>query len=117
MTKGRSKGLARGTEYAVIAVLLAVYALAIFLAPDPEWVVWAGQMSVGVIDPAALPPPSAMDAGEALRTASALGGLGLLAVAVLLAAALGLRPGRMSPSAGPAVAGRESRGHGTGPPA
>ena len=115
MKKKNKRGLPRGSEYAVISALLTVYALAIFLTPDPEWVVWAGQMSVGVIDPAALPPSSPMEIGEALRTASALGMLGLLAVAVLLGAALGLRPGRASRPAGHAVAGNDPGGHGTGP--
>ncbi len=115
MTKQRKTGLPRGSEYAVITALLTVYALAIFFTPDPQWVVWAGQMSVGVIDPAALPPPSPIDPGEALRTASALSGLGLLVVVVLLAAALGLRPHRVSRPAGHAVPGSDPGGHEPGP--
>lgn len=103
MTFARKREPSRWGEYAVIAVLLSVYALAIFLSPDPEWVVWAGQMTVGVIDPAALPPALPAGAAEALRTASALSGLGLLAVAVLAVAAVGVRPGwfsRLSAHAG-----------------
>jgi len=115
MKKKKKRGLPPGSEYVVIAALLALYAVVIFLSPDPEWVVWAGQMSVGVIDPAALPPSSPIEIGEALRTASALSMLGLLAVVVLLAAAIGLRPGRESRPAGHAVAGSDPRGHGTGP--
>lgn len=115
MKKKTKRGLPPGSEYVVIAALLALYAVVIFLSPDPEWVVWAGQMSVGVIDPAALPPSSPVETGEVLRTASALSVFGLLAVAVLLGAAIGLRPGRESRPAGHAVAESDPRGHGTGP--
>ncbi len=101
MKKDRRKGLPPWSEYGVIAVLLALYALVIFLSPDPEWVVWAGQMSVGVIDPAALPPAAPVGTVEALRTAAGLSGLGL-------------RPDRLSRPAGHAVAAREPGGHGTG---
>ncbi len=97
----------------MIAVLLALYALVIFLSPDPEWVVWAGQMSVGVIDPAALPPAASAGTVGALRTAAGLSGLGLLAVAVLMAAALGLRTDRLSRPAGHAVAAKDAGAQGT----
>ncbi len=115
MKNERNRGFSRLGEYAVMAALLTVYGLVIFLSPDPEWVVWAGQMSVGVIDPAALPPSSPMEIGEALRTASALSMLGVLAIAVLLAAVAGLRPGRVSRPAGHTVAGGNSPGRGTEP--
>ncbi len=110
MKKERGRGLPPGSEYAVIGVLLALYALVIFLSPDPDWVVWAGQMSVGVIDPAALPPAAPVGTVEALRTAAGLSGLGLLAVAVLAAAALGLRTDRLSRPAGHAVSARDAGG-------
>ncbi len=111
------KGLPRGSEYVVIAALLTLYAVVLFLSPDSEWVVWAGQMSVGVIDPAALPPSTPMNIGEAFRTASALSMFGLLAVAVLVGAAFGLRGGQETRHAGHAVTGSEPRAHedGTGP--
>ncbi len=115
MKKQGRKGTPRGTEYVVIVALLAVYAVTIFFTPDPRWVVWAGQMSVGVIDPAALPPPSTMDVTEALRTASTRGVCGLAAVVVLLAAALGMRHGHASPPADHAVAGGHADGRGAGP--
>ncbi len=115
MKKQSGKGTPRGTEYVVIAVLLAVYAITIFFTPDPRWVVWAGQMSVGVIDPAALPPASTMDVAEALRTASTLGVFGLAAVVVLLAAALGLRHGHAPRPADHAVAGGHAHGRDAGP--
>ena len=111
----RKRRLRRGGEYAVIATLLAVYAVTIFFSPDSQWVVWAGQMSVGVIDPAALPPPSPMGVGAALHAASAVSGFGLLAVLVLLAAAFGLRPGRVSHPGGHAVAGSDPGGRAGGP--
>ncbi len=115
MKKDRKRGLPRGSEYAVIATLLALYAAVIFFTPDPQWVVWAGQMSVGVIDPAALPPPSAVGPGEALRTASALSGLALLVVAVLVAAGVGLHVHRASRPAGHGVPGSGPGASGTGP--
>ncbi len=89
-------GLSRAREFAVIAALLSLYGLAIVLSPDSEWVVWAGQMSVGVIDPSALPPAAPFDAVDALHTASTLGVLGLLAAAALVGALAGRRPGRLS---------------------
>ncbi len=111
----RKRGFPRGSEYVVIGALLAVYALAIFLTPDPEWVVWAGQMSVGVIDPGALPPASPMDTAASLHAASAVSGLGLVAVLVLVVAAFGLRPGRIPHPGDHAVAGSDPGGHAGGP--
>ncbi len=92
LNKDKRRSLSGAREHIVIATLLSVYGLVIFLSPDPEWVVWAGQMTVGVIDPSALPPPMPGGAVESLHAASALGVLGLLAVAVLAAAAVGMRP-------------------------
>ena len=115
MKVNRKRGLPPGGEYIVIGTLLAVYALAIFLTPDPQWVMWAGQMSVGVIDPAALPPPSPIGVGAALHAASAVSGFGLLAVLVLVVAAFGLWPGRVSHPGGHAVAGSDPGGRAGGP--
>lgn len=113
MRNARRGGLAPAGEYAVITALLSVYGAVIFLCPDPEWVVWAGQMTMGVIDPAAL-PPAAAEAGEALRTASALSALGILAAAVLVVAAVGTKPAWLSRLFGHAVAGHDAGGHVTG---
>ena len=88
----KRSGLSRAGESIVIATLLSVYGLVIFLSPDPEWVVWAGQMSVGVIDPSAIPPSLTTGAVEALHTASALSVIGILVVAVVLGAVSGIRP-------------------------
>lgn len=115
MKTERKRGLSRAGEHAVITALLAVYAIAIVLSPDPEWVVWAGQMTVGVIDPSALPPSSSAGAGEAFRTASALSALGFLAVVVLPGAAVGMRPGGwLSRLVVRLVAGHGPAGIGTG---
>ncbi len=111
---GRRHGLSGAREFAVIATLLSVYGLVIFLSPDPEWVVWAGQMSVGVIDPSALPPPMAAGAVEALHTASTLGVLGLLAAAVLAAAAIAMCPGWLSRLFAHAGGGHAHGTHGAG---
>lgn len=116
MKNERKRDFSRFGEYAVMAALLTVYGLVIFLSPDPEWVVWAGQMSVGVIDPSAVPPTMAGGAVvDSLHTASTLSMLGVLAVAVLLATAVGLRPGRESRPAGHTVAGGNPAGRGSGP--
>ena len=113
MISERKRGLSRPGECAVIAVLLSAYAVAIVLPPDPEWIAWAGQMTVGVICPAALPPAMSAGAGETLHSASALSVLGILAAAVLVAAA-GTRTEWLSRPAGHAVAGQACGGQGTG---
>ena len=115
MKNERKRGLSGTREYAVIAALLTIYALVIFMSPDPEWVVWAGQMTMGVIDPSAAPPASAQ-AVEALHTASVLSTLGILAAGVLLAAAVGTHPGWLSRFHERAVAGHSPGEHGAEPP-
>lgn len=115
MKNRRKRGLSGTGEFLVIAALLSVYAIVIFMSPDPEWVVWAGQMTMGVIDPSAAPPASA-GAVEALHTASALSTLGILAAAVLVAAAFGAHPGRLSRLHEHAVAGHSPGKHGAEPP-
>ncbi len=111
MNHETKKGLSRAREFAVIATLLSLYGIVIFLSPDPEWVVWAGQMSVGVIDPSALPPAMSGDAVEALHTASTLGVLGLLAAAVLVAELVGTRPGWLARLLGHAGGEQAHGGH------
>lgn len=110
----KRSGLSRAGEYIVIAALLSVYGLVIFLSPDPEWVVWAGQMSVGVIDPSAVPPSLPAGAVEALHTASALSLIGILVVAVLLGAVSGIRPGWLSRLLGHAAGNHAHGGSGIG---
>lgn len=92
MKTKRKRGLSGAGEYIVIATLLSVYGLVILLSPDPEWVVWAGQMSVGVIDPSSIPPSLPTGAVEAFHTASALSVIGIVVVAVLMGAVPGIRP-------------------------
>ena len=109
MRNERTRGLSRMGGYAVITALLSIYALAIFLSPDSEWVEWAGQMTVGVIDPTAGPPSLPAGAVEALHTASALSVIGVLVAAVLLGAVSGIRPEWLSQLLGHA-AGKHAQG-------
>ena len=41
--------LPRGKEAAFASGLLLLYAVELFLSPDPEWTMWAAQMAVGVL--------------------------------------------------------------------
>ena len=76
--------LPRGNEAAFASGLLLLYAVALFLSPDPEWTVWAAQMAMGVLY---VPdtPTSGVSPGETVRVMSAAGSLVILAVAALLA--------------------------------
>jgi hypothetical protein len=77
--------LPRGYEAVLAVVLLLLFAAALFLSPDPEWTLWAGQMSMGVLY---IPDPPAMRGmaqGDALRAVWAAGALGSVALAALLA--------------------------------
>jgi hypothetical protein len=57
----------------------------LFLSPDPEWTMWATQMAVGVLYVPDSPTLQEIAQGESLRAMSAIGALGSLAVAALLA--------------------------------
>ena len=65
--------------------LLLLYAMVLFLSPDPEWTMWAAQMAMGVLYVPDPPTLQGMAQGEAVRAMSAAGALGSLAVAALLA--------------------------------
>jgi hypothetical protein len=77
--------LPKGKEAAFASGLLLLYAAALILSPDPEWTMWAAQMAVGVLYVPDPPMLHGMAQGETVRVMSAVGGLGSLAVAALLA--------------------------------
>jgi len=77
--------LPRGGEAVFALALLLLYAIELFLSPDPKWTMWAAQMAMGILydpDAAAL---QGIAPGEIVRTMPAVGALGSLAVAALLA--------------------------------
>jgi len=74
----------RGNEVAFASGLLLLYAMDLFLSPDPEWTMWAGQMAMGVLYVPDAPTLQEIAQGESLRAMSAAGRLGSLAVAALL---------------------------------
>jgi hypothetical protein len=41
--------LPRGNEAAFASGLLLLYAMELFLSPDPEWTMWAAQMAMGAL--------------------------------------------------------------------
>ena len=67
------------------AGLLLLYAIALFLSPDPAWTMWAAQMAMGVLYVPDSPTLQGMAPGDAVRAMSAAGGMGSIAVAALLA--------------------------------
>jgi hypothetical protein len=77
--------LPRGNEAAFALGLLLIYAMEIFLSPDPEWTIWVAQMAVGVLYVPDAPTLQGMAPVESVRAMSAAGALGCLAVAGLLA--------------------------------
>ena len=77
--------LPKGKEAAFASGLLLLYAMELFLSPDPEWTMWAAQMAMGALYVPDPPTLQGMAQGEAVRVMSAAGGLGSLAVAALLA--------------------------------
>jgi hypothetical protein len=77
--------LPRGYEAAFASGLLLLYGIVLFLSPDPEWTMWAGQMAMGVLYVPDPPTLQGIAPSETLRAMSAAGALGSLAVAALLA--------------------------------
>jgi hypothetical protein len=77
--------LPRGNEAAFASGLLLLYAMELFLSPDPEWTMWAAQMAMGVLYVPNSPTLQGIAQGETVRVMSAVGALGSLAVAALLA--------------------------------
>ena len=77
--------LPRGNEAAFASGLLLLYAMELFLSPDLEWTMWAAQMAMGVLYVPDSPTLQGIAQGETVRAMSAVGALGSLAVAALLA--------------------------------
>ncbi len=87
MKRGEDERTGTAREPLFAALLLTLYGLAIFLPPDPEWVLWAGPMVVGALDVSSTPPLAASAAPGTLQTAAGLSVLGALAAALLAAGA------------------------------
>jgi hypothetical protein len=77
--------LPRGNEAALASGLLLLYGIVLFLSPDPEWTIWAGQMAMGVLYVPDPPTMQGIAQGDAVRVMSGAGALGSLAVAAFLA--------------------------------
>ena len=77
--------LPRGNEAAFASGLLLLYAMVLFLSPDPEWTMWAAQMAIGVLYVPDAPTLQGIAAGETVRVLSAAGTFGIFAAAALLA--------------------------------
>lgn len=60
-------------------LFLAVYGTILYMS-DPEWIVWAGSMTMGVLCIGDIPPAIQVAPVEALRVASIYGLFGLLAL-------------------------------------
>jgi len=74
-----------GKEAAFASGLLLLYAMELFLSPDPKWTMWAAQMAMGVLYVPAPPTLQGLAQGDAVRVLSGMGALGSFAVAALLA--------------------------------
>ena len=77
--------LPRGNEAIFASGLLLLYALELFLSPDPKWTMWAAQMAMGVLYVPDAPTLQGIAPGETVRVLSAAGAFGIFAVAALLA--------------------------------
>ena len=75
----------RGSEAVFASGLLLLYAMVLFLSPDPEWTIWAAQMAVGVLYIPDSPTLQGIAQGETVRVLSAAGAWGSLSLAALLA--------------------------------
>jgi hypothetical protein len=77
--------LPRGKEAAFASGLLLVYAIELFLSPDPKWTMRAAQMAIGVLYVADAPTLQGIAPGETVRVMSAAGIFGIFAAVALLA--------------------------------
>jgi len=77
--------LPMGKEAAFASGLLLLFAVVLFLSPDPEWTMWAAQMAVGVLYVPDAPTLQGLAPGETVRVLSAAGSFGIFAAAALLA--------------------------------
>src|SRR5512140_1578801 len=76
--------LPRGNEAAFAVGLLLLYAMELFLSPDPEWTIWAAQMAMGVLYFPESPTLQGIAQGDVVRILSAAGTFGTFAAAALL---------------------------------
>jgi len=76
--------LPRGKEAAFALGLLLLYAMELFLSPDPKWTMWAAQMAMGILFLPEAPALQGIAPGEVVRAMSALGAFGNLVAAILL---------------------------------
>ena len=77
--------LPRGKEAAFASGLLLLYAIELFLSPDPTWTMWAAQMAMGILYVPDPPTLQGLAPGDTVQAMSAAGALGSFAVAALLA--------------------------------
>jgi len=77
--------LPRGREAAFASALLLLYAIELFLSPDPMWTMWAAQMVMGILYVPDPPTLQGLAPGDTVRALSAAGALVCIAVAALLA--------------------------------
>lgn len=77
--------LPRGKEAAFASGLLLLYAIELFLSPDPAWTMWAAQMAIGVLYVPDAPTLQGIASGETVWVVSAAGAFGIFVAAALLA--------------------------------
>ena len=77
--------LPRGNEAIFASGLLLLYALELFLSPDPKWTMWAAQMAMGILYVPDPPSLQGVVQGGSVHVPSAAGAFGCLTAAVLLA--------------------------------
>jgi len=77
--------LPRGNEAIFASGLLLLYALELFLSPDPKWTMWAAQMAMGILYVPDPPTLQGIAQGGAVPAMSAAGAFGCLTAAVVLA--------------------------------
>lgn len=77
--------LPRGNEAIFASGLLLLYALELFLSPDPKWTMWAAQMAMGILYVPDPPTLQGIAQFESVHVMSAAGGFGCLMAAAVLA--------------------------------
>ena len=77
--------LPRGNEAIFASGLLLLYALELFLSPDPKWTMWAAQMAMGILYVPDPPTLQGIEQGGSVHVMSAVGAFGCLMAAAVLA--------------------------------
>jgi hypothetical protein len=80
---GQLKGLFTKGELLVIALVCGTF-IAVLLSLDPEWVLFAGSMSVGVLDPSVHPAPLFDNPRELFQVTDGFLLLGLVGLLLLM---------------------------------